>query len=287
MSCQSLSIFLLLKTKCPNMSKTKRNKWMEAAALYCLDEASWGCSDWQTLIRWHQRICNKTEMKSKLTCWQRTPPRGIVGRVCPQTHSGQTGWDYSCAVVRGRDTVWDEHETIIYMASNDYTVTGPYVQVAPKVSFQLGIDDVARLFTVKEQASVFGSVVCTSCSLSLLPCFSSLAPRPSPASSCTCFDHHTVAGLQGNATSRFNRYLLLSHTWTRTAATGQKQWEEATSVVLTVFFVHTLLLTWDNFFSLLVVIRSRADGLNIIAVREGHHILFLPRFWFDLTAGNT
>lgn len=68
-----------------------------------------GCSDWQTLIRWHQRICNKTEIKSELTCWQRTPPRGIVGRVCPQTHSGQTGWDYSCAVVRRRETVWDDH----------------------------------------------------------------------------------------------------------------------------------------------------------------------------------
>jgi len=51
-------------------------------------------------------------------------------------------------------------------------------------------------------------------------------------------------------------------------------------------FLPCLLLTQRNLFSLLVV-RSRADGLNLITVRESHHVLLLGRFGLHLTARNT
>lgn len=87
-----------------------------------------------------------------------------------------------------------------------------YIEVTPKVSLQLGIDDVAGLLAVKEQAGVFGSIVSNPSGVSLLSCFSSLTPRPSTASRRSCFYHHPVAGLQGDAPGRFHCYLLLGHT---------------------------------------------------------------------------
>lgn len=54
-----------------------------------------------------------------------------------------------------------------------------YIEVTSKVAFQLGIDDVAGLLAVKEQAGVFGNVFPASSSRHLLSCFSSMASRPS------------------------------------------------------------------------------------------------------------
>lgn len=88
-----------------------------------------------------------------------------------------------------------------------------YIEVTPKVSFQLGINDVTGLLPVEEQPGVFGSVFPTSSSLSLLYRFCSLSSWPRPTSRYACFYHHPVACLQGDASSGFHRYLLLSHTW--------------------------------------------------------------------------
>lgn len=43
------------------------------------------------------------------------------------------------------------------------------------------------------------------------------------------------------------------------------------------------LFTWYDFFFLFVVIRSRADGLNVVTVRQRHHILLFSCFWLYLT----
>lgn len=50
--------------------------------------------------------------------------------------------------------------------------------------------------------------------------------------------------------------------------------------------IQVALLTRSDFLSLLVVVRSRADGLNIITVRQSHHILLLSCFCLHLTARN-
>lgn len=98
-----------------------------------------------------------------------------------------------------------------------------YIEVTSKVSFQLGINDVAGLLTIKEQAGIFGIVFPTSSTLSLLSCFASLPSWPSPASRCACFHHHPMAGLEGDASSRFNGYLLLSDAWGEAAEGPSKK----------------------------------------------------------------
>lgn len=86
-----------------------------------------------------------------------------------------------------------------------------YVEVTPQISFQLSVNDVTGLLAVKEEASVSVSVVSTSPCVSLLPCLAA-STGTSSAAGRAGFDHHPVAGLQGDASGRLHCHLLLSHT---------------------------------------------------------------------------
>lgn len=90
-----------------------------------------------------------------------------------------------------------------------------YVEVSPKVSLQLGIDDVAGFFAVVEQARVPGSVFSPSPRLTLLSMFGTLVARSRAPSRCSCLHHHAVAVLQGDASGGFHRHLLFGHSGAR------------------------------------------------------------------------
>lgn len=129
----------------------------------------------------------------ELTCWQRRPPRETASHVCPQTHSGQRGWDYSCAVTTHRRDRLLQFQRRVEHKLDVSCRWSSHVEVTSEVSFQLGVDDVAGLLPVKEQTSVSVTAVTAPSTLSLLSCFPSLASQTCGASRSACFHHHAVA----------------------------------------------------------------------------------------------